>query len=70
VNFDWNWNPVEIDRLKLVYEDSMMKMKCPDSSCSFGTLIDNNMQGFRAKEIRFHTPSDHTLDGKYYAMEI
>jgi len=52
----------------VTYEDNMMKIKCSgdEFSCkdfTFGKLIDLNYTYYDAKEIRFHTPSDHTING-------
>jgi len=60
----------------LVYEDGMVKIKCAHKdlkdckSVIFSKLTDVEMTEYEAREIRFHTPSEHTLDGKPVEMEI
>lgn len=49
----------------------MLKIKCDDTSrntnaCDsliFATLIDLDLIRYEAREIRIHTPSDHTVKG-------
>ena len=33
-------------------------------------IVDIDYNEFGAQEIWFHTPSDHLMDGKRFAMEI
>jgi len=41
-----------------------------DSVVGFGTLIDYNLNEYKATEIEFHTPADHRLRGKRADMEL
>jgi len=59
----------------LVYETNMMKLKCAGSKeeCAeftFGSMIDYDMGEYASKEIRFHTPGEHTIDDKKFDLEI
>jgi len=56
----------------------MIKIKCVEkeedsNECedfSFGNIIDLNQVEYEGKEIRFHTPAEHTINGESYEMEI
>jgi len=54
----------------------MLKLKCgldSEEACEkvvFAKLIDLDFTEYAAREIRFHTPSEHTFDGKQYDMEV
>lgn len=37
---------------------------------SLATLVDYNLTEYSAKEIRFHTQAEHTIDEREYDMEI
>jgi len=56
--------------LAFFYEDNMLKLKCgldSEEECEkviFAKLIDLDFTEYAAREIRFHTPSEHLLDGK------
>lgn len=43
----------------------MMKMKG-----DFGSITDPNGTEYIAYEVRFHTPSEHTIEGKRFELEI
>jgi len=36
----------------------------------FAKLIDLEFVEYEAKEIRFHTPGEHTIDNKKFDMEV
>ena len=46
-----------INDLFVEFEDNMIKIKG-----NFGTLIDDDMVEYQSNEIRFHTPSEHTIN--------
>jgi len=54
----------------------MLKLKCgldSPAECEkviFAKLIDLDFTEYAAREIRFHTPAEHTLDGREFDMEI
>lgn len=37
---------------------------------NFGTVVNGEGVVFEAQEVTFHTPSDHTIMGKRYPMEL
>ncbi len=51
--------------VKFVWEDNMAKLKG-----RFGTVNDPDGAEYEAYELRFHTPAEHTVQGKRYDMEI
>ena len=57
---------VKKEPLKLVYEDWALRIK----HNSFGRLVTLDGAVFSANEIVFHTPSEHTIDGKRFDMEM
>lgn len=52
--------------MKLVLEDGILKIKHPN----FGTVVTLEGVVYKAQEIRFHTPSEHKIQGKSFDMEI
>ena len=52
-------------QMSFIWEDNMAKLKG-----RFGTINDPSGAEFEAYEIRFHSPAEHTLQGKRYDMEI
>jgi len=48
-----------------IWEDSMMKMKG-----EFGSITGPDGAEYIAYELRFHTPSEHTIQGKRYPLEL
>lgn len=56
------------DNLRINYTESThsINIKHPN----FGAAVTLDGIYYQAKEIRFHTPSEHTIDGKKYEMEI
>lgn len=49
-----------------LYESGMLKLK----GAEFGSLIDISNSELIANEINFHTPSEHTIKGKQFDMEM
>lgn len=64
------------DAWQLSYDENLVRIQPKGDSdvtkgLSFGTLkITGNPETFMGKEIVFHTPSDHQIAGKSFAMEI
>jgi len=61
--------------MELVYRENMMRLICKgdETDCldfSLGSLVDYNMTNYVGKEIRFHTPGEHTIDDDTFDMEI
>ena len=58
------------------YENNMFVIRCKDGSAedcdkvSFGSIIDQDYAEYSCHEIRFHTPGEHTIDGRKFPMEI
>lgn len=54
------------ENMKLFIEDGILKIKHPN----LGTVVTLDGVVYKAQEIRFHTPSEHKIEGKSYDMEI
>jgi len=52
--------------IKFSYEDNVLKL----TSRSFGQVVTQKREPFNATEIVFHTPSEHSINGKFYDMEM
>jgi len=61
--FDYKRSPKE--KTRFVWEEGKVKMKGV-----FGTLTDTDMAEYEAFEIQFHTPAEHTLNGKSFDLEL
>ena len=62
-------------QVEIVYEENLFRIRCKnnDAGCdgfAFAKLIDYNLTEYEAKELRFHTPGEHTIDGKSFDLEI
>jgi len=73
---DFEFFDVKSSDLSVFYEDNMVKLKCgleSSEDCQkvvFAKLIDLDFTEYAAHEIRFHTPGEHTVNGKKFEMEI
>ena len=56
----------EVD-LNFRYKENMLQI---ESHVAFGKVITLDGRIYKANKIVFHTPSEHTIDGKQYAMEM
>jgi carbonic anhydrase len=54
------------DKITLAYQDNMLKILYEH----IGKITTADGSTFIAKEIVFHTPAEHTIEGKRYDMEI
>jgi carbonic anhydrase len=57
----------------MIWEDTTVKMVCKEKEkCSkpLAKVIDTDYSEFEARELHFHTPSEHTINGQYYPMEV
>ena len=54
------------ENLKIVLEHGALRIKYEN----FGELVTIDGAIYRAQEINFKTPSEHTINGKQYAMEM
>ena len=56
------------DNLRITYTESShsINIKHPN----LGAVVTLDGVFYQAQEIRFHTPSEHTIDGKVYDMEV
>jgi len=52
--------------LKIFYKNNMIKLFHSD----FGRVVTQEKIIYKAQEIQFHTPSEHTIMGKRYDMEM
>ena len=80
----FEWFKVKTESLVAVYEENMMKIKCKDDKgtellageqdlCAgvvFGKIIDSDFTEYESREIRFHTPAEHTIEGRKFDLEI
>lgn len=57
---------VKNDKAKIIYTNGYISIKHP----SFGQVVTLDGVVYSAQEIRFHTPSEHTINGKKFDMEI
>lgn len=55
---------------RMIYEPNGGYLKIVNSMKSFGKVVFTNGAVYEAKEILIHTPSEHTINGKYYDMEV
>lgn len=65
--------PVNSEEWQLIYEDYTVKMTCvEDKGCKggLGKVIDTDYSEFEGREVHFKTPSEHTINGQYYPMEV
>jgi carbonic anhydrase len=53
-------------RLRINYENNLLKIK----DAEFGRIVTLDGAEFLGNEIQFHTPSEHTINGKVYPMEM
>jgi len=52
--------------LKMVMDENMVRVRGDD----FGSILTPEGVSYQAVEVVFHTPSDHTIMGKRFPMEI
>ena len=69
----FKYNEVEIkveddqdSPVKIEYAEGVIKIKHE----SFGKVITLDGNVYSAQEVKFHTPSQHTIDGRYYDLEV
>lgn len=64
--------PVSSEDYDMVWEDNTVKLKCKEEKCTkpMAKVIDYDYSEFEARELHFKTPSEHTINGQYYPMEI
>ena len=55
---------------RMLYEPNGGYLKIVNNMKSFGKVVFTNGAVYEAKEILIHTPSEHTINGKYYDMEV
>jgi carbonic anhydrase len=72
----FQWSKVNVAKLATYYEDNMMKIRCKNTDPKdcvdtvFARIIDSDFAEYECKEIRFHTPAEHTIEGRKFDMEI
>lgn len=72
----FQWSKVKAEKLSVFYEDNMLKVKCKfddPTQCVdvvFGRIIDSDFTEYESREIRVHTPAEHTIEGRQFQMEI
>ena len=72
----FQWSKVKTNKLATFYEDNMMKLKCKSKDprdcvdTVFARIIDSDFTEYESREIRFHTPAEHTIEGRKFDLEI
>lgn len=72
----FSWSKVKTSKLAAYYEDNMMKIKCKYTDATqcqdvvFGRIIDDDFAEYESSEIRFHTPAEHTIEGRKFDLEV
>lgn len=67
----FQFQSVQSSDYQMVWEDYMVKMVCKgECKTSLAKVIDVDYSEFESQELQFHTPSDHTINGQTYPMEI
>lgn len=66
---------VKSDDYDIIYDENIIKIKCNKgySACKekpMAKVVDVDYNEFYTTELRFHTPSEHTIEFKEYHMEI
>lgn len=71
-NAEFDYQDVPKEEIHIVWETNMLRIKLKNEfkSKNFGKIHDLDGTVYEAKEIRVHTPAEHTLAGKKYDMEI
>lgn len=70
-NAEFNYQTVPKDKLKVVYETNMVRIKfIKNAELIFGTIKDVDGTLYEATEIQIHTPGEHTVNGNTMDMEI
>ncbi len=59
------FNELDANTVLFVWEENMMKMKG-----EFGSITDPTGAEYIGYELRFHTPSEHTIQGKRFDLEV
>jgi carbonic anhydrase len=54
------------ENLKIIYKENLIRILHPN----FGRAVSFDGTIYQAEEIQFHTPSEHTIDGKRFSMEM
>jgi len=56
--------------INFIYDENMLKMTLDSNFVHFAkmTLLDG--REYFSREIRIHTPAEHTILGKYYCLEV
>lgn len=70
-NAEFTYNDVPASMITIVYEINMLRMKSSvEKQVPFGSITDLDGTTYDSYEIQIHTPAEHTMNGKYYDMEI
>lgn len=72
--FDYDIVNTGTKKLNIIHENGLLKIKADTDellkSRGFGRLVTTDGTVYYANEIIFHTPSEHTINGKIYPMEV
>lgn len=71
-NAEFDYINVPKDQIFITFETNMLRIKFKKDykAKSFGKITDLDGTIYEAKEIRIHSPAEHTLAGKKFDMEI
>lgn len=74
---DFQFMEMKKEDWKLYYDENLVRISCGSSNTSIcdalhlGTAkINADPETYLAKEILFHSGSDHTINGKRYDLEV
>jgi len=68
-NAEFEYNFVSKKDLEFIYDINLLRIK-PKPGINMGKITDTDMTIYQVTEILIHTPSEHTIIGKRYPMEV
>lgn len=69
-NASFNYENVDRNKLELVYDTNILKLRFKDRKGNFGVLIDTDQTNYEAYEVHFHTPGEHSQNELSKDMEV
>ncbi len=65
----FDYNRIDKENLQFVWLDGVIKFVARDGH-NFGILATADRTEYEAREVRIHTPSEHTILGRQFDMEV